>query len=100
MGSSRNACGEQGSSTASVIESPEAKRVTSCPSSTSSSVSQDTTRSVPPHSLGGTLSANGANCAIRIDPPDATLVREPHSENPNVLAEFRNALLAMHMLAP
>ena len=33
---------------------------------TSSSVSQCTTRSVPPYSLGGTASVSGATCAMRI----------------------------------
>src|ERR1700752_3601727 len=36
----------------------------SCPNPTSSSVIYETTRSVPPYSLGGTLSYKGATCAI------------------------------------
>jgi hypothetical protein len=39
-----------------VVESPLANRVTSWPSRTSSSVRYDTTLSVPPYSIGGTLS--------------------------------------------
>jgi len=46
--SRRSACGQIGSSRAVVTESPLANSVTSCPSDTSSSVSHDTTRSVPP----------------------------------------------------
>src|SRR5690348_3469793 len=58
-----------GSSFALVRESPLANRVTSWPSSTSSSVSQETTRSVPPYSFGGIASVSGAICAIRIHLP-------------------------------
>src|SRR5829696_9784857 len=58
-------CGTHGTSFAEVLESPLANSVTSCPSATSSSVSQDTTRSVPPQSLGGTASASGAIWAMR-----------------------------------
>ena len=47
-------------------ESPLANRVTSCPSSTKVSVSQEITRSVPPYRRGGTASYSGAICAIRI----------------------------------
>ena len=47
-------------------ESPLANSVTSWPSSTSASVIYDTTRSVPPYSLGGTDSVKGAICAIFI----------------------------------
>src|SRR5262245_18854257 len=47
-----------------VRESPLANSVTSWPSLTSSSVKYATTRSVPPYSCGGTLSVNGATCAI------------------------------------
>src|SRR5215207_784916 len=54
------------SSFAEVRESPLANSVTSCPNATSSSVSQCTTRSVPPYSLGGTASVSGATCAMRI----------------------------------
>jgi hypothetical protein len=42
------------------MESPEAKSVTSCPASTSASVKYETTRSVPPYEVGGTLSKSGA----------------------------------------
>jgi len=48
------------------LESPLANSVTSFPSATSSSVSQCTTRSVPPYNLGGTASVSGATCAMRI----------------------------------
>jgi len=54
-----------GTSSALLIESPLANKVTSWPRSISSSVSHETTRSVPPYSFGGTLSASGATCAIR-----------------------------------
>src|SRR5207248_7626330 len=64
--SSRNAFGEQDSRIALVTESSEASSVTAWPISTSSSVNQNTTRSVPPYSLGGTASANGAIWAMRI----------------------------------
>ncbi len=47
-------------------ESPLANSVTSWPSATSSSVSQETTRSVPPYSFGGIASVSGAICAIRM----------------------------------
>jgi hypothetical protein len=40
--------------------------VTSWPKPTNSSVNHETTRSVPPYNLGGTLSARGAICAMRI----------------------------------
>src|SRR6202163_1693510 len=66
--SRRSAFGHVASSFADVCESPLANRVTSCPSATSSSVSQCTTRSVPPYSLGGTASVSGATCAMRILP--------------------------------
>src|SRR5215216_750707 len=56
-----------------VIESPPANNVTSCPSATNSSVSHETTSSVPPYDLGGTLSANRATWAMRINPPVVTL---------------------------
>src|SRR5215470_6056515 len=49
-----------------VRESPVANTVTSCPCFTNSSVRYETIRSVPPYSLGGTLSYSGATCAIRI----------------------------------
>src|SRR5262249_31508575 len=62
----RSARGITGASTALVRESALANSVTSCPCWTSSSVNQCTTRSVPPYSLGGTLSASGAIWAIRI----------------------------------
>src|ERR1700722_18073545 len=65
--SSRSARGHAASSLAEVCESPEANSVTSWPSAISSSVSQDTTLSVPPYSLGGIASVNGAICAICID---------------------------------
>src|SRR6266540_3282173 len=55
-----------GTRRAEVWESPEAKRVTSCPRRTSSSVSVLTTRSVPSYRAGGTLSKGGATCAIRM----------------------------------
>ena len=42
------------------------RTLTSWPSLTSSSVRKNTTRSVPPYSRGGTLSASGATCAIFI----------------------------------
>ena len=41
-------------------ESPLANKTTSCPSATSSSVSHEMTRSVPPYSLGGIASVKGA----------------------------------------
>src|SRR6476469_5763503 len=62
----RNPWETLGTRVAEVLESPLAKRVTRCPCLTNSSVSQETTLSVPPYSLGGTASANGATCAIRI----------------------------------
>ena len=46
--SSRSPRGRTATSRAGVSESPDAKSVTSCPRRTSSSVSQTTTRSVPP----------------------------------------------------
>jgi len=52
---SLNALGHMGTSRALVTESPLANNVTSCPRRTNSSVSQYTTRSVPPYSTGGTL---------------------------------------------
>jgi hypothetical protein len=58
--------GQGGTSLALVRESPLANSVTSCPKSTNSSVNQETTRSVPPYNFGGTLSARGAICAMRI----------------------------------
>src|ERR1700724_43323 len=66
--SRRKAFGQVASSVAEVCESPLANNVTSCPNATSSSVNQCTTRSVPPYSLGGTASVNGATCAMRIFP--------------------------------
>jgi hypothetical protein len=63
---SRIAEGQTGTRLALVLESAEANNVTSCPSATNSSVNHDTTRSVPPYSFGGTRSASGATCAIRI----------------------------------
>ena len=52
-----------------VTESPLANSVTSWPSAISSSVSHDTTRSVPPYSFGGTLRSAGrsAQYASRFD---------------------------------
>jgi len=47
------------------MNGPVANSVTARPISTSSSVNQNTTRSVPPYSLGGTASANGAIWAMR-----------------------------------
>src|SRR6187551_609330 len=67
--SSRSARGQPGSSFALVCESPLANNVTSCPSATSSSVIQCTTRSVPPYSFGGTASVSGATCAMRMMSP-------------------------------
>src|SRR5262249_39475596 len=64
--SSRSARGQPGSSLADVRESPDANNVTSWPSPTNSSVSQETTRSVPPYNFGGMASVSGAICAIRI----------------------------------
>src|ERR1700731_1192297 len=46
-------------SLAEVCESPLANKVTSWPCATSSSVRNETTRSVPPYILGGTLSYRG-----------------------------------------
>src|SRR6476661_6457471 len=63
---SRSASGHIGASVAEVDESPLANNVTSWPSCTSWSVRYDTTRSVPPYNFGGTLSLNGATCAIRM----------------------------------
>src|SRR5262245_651222 len=62
---SLSARGQIETSFARVRESPLAKSVTSCPSPTSSSTNHETTLSVPPYNFGGTLSANGAICAIR-----------------------------------
>src|SRR4029453_7252774 len=62
----RRARGQTGTSLALVRESPLANSVTSWPRPTNSSVNQETTRSVPPYSFGGTLSARGAICAMRI----------------------------------
>jgi hypothetical protein len=64
-GFKRKAFGQQATSRAFVFESPLANRVTSCPSSTNSSVRYETTRSVPPYSFGGTLSYKGETWAIR-----------------------------------
>jgi hypothetical protein len=63
---SRSADGHTGTRRALLSESPLANSVTLWPSATRSSVSQDTTLSVPPYNFGGTLSANGAIWAIRI----------------------------------
>src|SRR5215469_4580304 len=65
--SSRRERGQLASSRALVTESPLANNVTSWPSVISSSVSHDTTRSVPPYNFGGTASVSGAICAICID---------------------------------
>ena len=65
--SSRSARGHIGSSFALVTESPLANKVTSWPRATSSSVSHEMTRSVPPYSVGGTASVRGATCAIRME---------------------------------
>src|SRR5215217_3934192 len=73
MPASRSPWGTQGTSVAEVWESPLANSVTSWPCATSSSVSQDTTRSVPPYSFGGTASANGATWAIRTIPSSQAL---------------------------
>jgi hypothetical protein len=62
--SRRNAFGQHASSWAEDCESPLANKTTSCPSATSSSVSQEMTRSVPPYSFGGIASVKGAICAI------------------------------------
>jgi hypothetical protein len=62
----RRARGQTGTSLALVRESPLANSVTSWPRPTNSSVNQETTRSVPPYNFGGTLSARGAICAMRI----------------------------------
>src|SRR4051794_14948081 len=67
--SSRRDRSQTGTRLALVTESPLANRVTSWPAATSSSVRYDTTRSVPPYIRGGTLSYNGAICAIRTGPP-------------------------------
>ena len=67
--SRRSACGHIGSSLAEVRESPLANSVTSWPSATSSSVSQEMTRSVPPYSFGGIASVRGAICAMRMKEP-------------------------------
>src|ERR1700676_431448 len=64
--SRRSAFVHVASSFAEVLESPLANSVRSFPSATSSSVSQCTTLSVPPYSLGGTASVSGATCAMRI----------------------------------
>src|ERR1700735_773942 len=65
--SSRRERGQLASSRALVTESPLANSVTSWPSVISSSVSHDTTRSVPPYNFGGTASVSGAICAICIE---------------------------------
>ncbi len=57
----RKASSQHGTSRAQVRESPEANKVTSWPRRTSSSVTKETMRSVPPYNLGGTLSYNGAS---------------------------------------
>src|SRR5262249_31913491 len=62
--SRHKARGQAATSFALVWESPLANSVTSCPSRTSSSVRYETTRSVPPYRLGGTLSYRAATCAI------------------------------------
>jgi hypothetical protein len=49
------------SSRARVCESPDAKRVTSWPASTSPSARSATTRSVPPYASGGTGNQTGHN---------------------------------------
>src|SRR5206468_2830294 len=56
---SLGAVGKTASSRARVWESPEAKRVTSCPSATSPSASRATTRSMPPYASGGTGNQTG-----------------------------------------
>src|SRR2546430_2047207 len=65
--SSRRARGQLASSRALVTETPLANSGTSWPSAISSSVSHDSTRSVPPYSFGGTASVSGAICAICIE---------------------------------
>jgi hypothetical protein len=65
LASSRSAVEHGDTRRAAVNESPLAKSVTSWPRLTSRSVRFETTRSVPPYSLGGTLSKRGAICAIR-----------------------------------
>src|SRR3954451_17629624 len=57
-----------------VSESPLANKVTSWPRPTSASQSSWITRSVPPYCPGGTGSASGATCAMRI--PLANLVHD------------------------
>src|ERR1700719_149643 len=61
---SRREVFDPGMSLAEVCESPLANKVTSWPCATSCSVRNETTRSVPPYILGGTLSYRGETCAI------------------------------------
>jgi hypothetical protein len=60
----RRALGHIATKRAVLVESPLANKVTSCPAQTSSSVSHETTRSVPPYPEGGTLSESGEIWAI------------------------------------
>src|SRR4029450_4089604 len=62
----RRARGQTGTSLGLVRESPLANSVTAWRRPPHWSVNQETTRSVPPYSFGGTLSARGAICAMRI----------------------------------
>src|SRR5918993_5028023 len=71
-GLSRSAMSEQRTRRAAVRESPLANRVTSWPWRTSSSVRNETIRSVPPYRRGGQRSASGATCAIFIDNTSST----------------------------
>src|SRR5512132_1392861 len=63
---SLGATGKTAASFAFVCESPDAKRVTSCPPSTSPSASNETTHSTPPYPVGGTGNQHGATIAIFI----------------------------------
>ena len=66
LASVRSERGQAATSRAEVTESPLANSVTSWPIATSSSVRNETTRSVPPYNRGGTDSVSGAIWATRI----------------------------------
>src|SRR5258708_1593180 len=94
----RSARGHAGMRFALVCESPAANSVTLWPRRTSSSVMYDTTRSVPPYSLGGTLSYRGAICAMRrcrrLPPPKFPLVSNftsPHLLDGRTLQQQENS---------
>src|SRR4029077_7674086 len=81
--SRRSARGQNASSFADVQESPLANSVTSWPTARSSQPSQYTTCSVPPYSLGGIASVNGAMCAICMKEPPHNHEKPPRPRRPS-----------------